>query len=103
MTEKIPAEIINHPLVLIDFYADWCEPCKILDPILDEVKKRMGHGFSVYKINIDRATSLAGHYSIKSVPVLMLFKNGEPVWRMNGFMLADELIQEFRKFSVHRN
>ena len=86
-------------LVLFDFYTDWCEPCKILDPILDDVKKRMGNDFSIHKINSDHSPALAEQYHIKSVPTLMLFRNGELLWRMAGFDTADKMEKIFRKFS----
>ena len=87
-------------LVLFDFYADWCGPCKILDPILEEVKKRLGENFSVHKINSDHSPVLAEHYNIRSVPTLMLFRNGELLWRMAGFDTADKLEKIIRRYTV---
>jgi thioredoxin 1 len=86
-------------LVLFDFYTDWCEPCKILDPILDEVKKRMGENFSIHKINSDHHSALAEQYHIKSVPTLMLFREGKLLWRMAGFDTADKLEKFIRQHS----
>jgi len=86
-------------LVLFDFYADWCEPCKILDPVLDEVKKRMGENFSIHKINSDHYPELAEQYHIRSVPTLMLFRDGKLLWRMAGFDTADKLEKIIREHS----
>jgi thioredoxin 1 len=86
-------------LVLFDFYADWCEPCKILDPILEEVKKRMGEDFSIQKINSDHSPELAEQYHIRSVPTLMLFGEGKLLWRMAGFDTADKLEKIFKEHS----
>ena len=92
------SEIINSSsTVLIDFYADWCEPCKWLNPILEDVKKELGTKISIHKIDIDQHEELKNEYSIMSVPVLMLFKNGKLLWRMNGFMVASGLIKKLEE------
>ena len=92
------SEIINSSTpVLIDFYADWCEPCKWLEPILDEVKNQMDDKITIHKIDIDKHEDLKKEYTIMSVPVLMLFKNGKLLWRMNGFMYAPDLIKKLRE------
>ena len=87
----------NGGLVLFDFYTDWCEPCKILDPILENVQQRMGSGLSIHKINSDNNPELAAQYNIKSVPTLMLFRDGKLLWRMAGFDTADKLEKIFRQ------
>lgn len=89
--------VITHPFVLVDFWAPWCEPCKMLDEILDELKNRMPELF-IHKVNVDDNIELADEHFIRSVPVLILFKNGIEVWRMNGFKLAVELETTIRKF-----
>jgi thioredoxin 1 len=89
--------IKKHPVVLVDFYADWCEPCKWLNPILDDLPSKLGETLFIQKINIDEHAPLSASYEIKSVPVLMLFVNGENVWRMNGFLYAKELAEIIRK------
>lgn len=85
--------------VLVDFYADWCEPCKWLDPILQEVSKQTGDQATILKIDIDQHPALKKEYLILSVPVLIIFKNGEPCWRMNGFKQAKELIDQLLVFA----
>lgn len=77
--------------VLVDFYADWCDPCKWLVPILDEVKKNINGKGEIIKVNIEKDVRLKNLYEIRSVPTLILFKNGKIEWRMNGFKTAPEL------------
>lgn len=81
-------------MVLVDFYADWCEPCKYLDEILREMAPGLPADVEILKLDVDRQTELAGFYGIRSVPTLMIFKNRELKWRMAGFKLAGELIAE---------
>ncbi len=85
--------------MLADFYADWCEPCKILDDILEEVKADLREKIFIQKIDVDKSTGFSEFYHVKSVPVLILFKNGKQVWRMNGFLTSNDLIKVFKKFS----
>jgi thioredoxin 1 len=83
--------------VLVDFYADWCEPCKMLDSILDDLGIRMQDELYILKADADASDYLKSQYGIMSVPVLMLFRDGHLVWRMNGFMLAHELEKKIRE------
>jgi thioredoxin 1 len=91
------AAAVSHPFVLVDFWAPWCEPCKMLDAILEELKIQMPELF-IYKVNVDDHAALAEWQHIKSVPVLILYKSGEEIWRMNGFKLAAELEETIRSF-----
>lgn len=84
--------------VLVDFYADWCEPCKWLEPVLDETQKLLGDEVEIVKLNIDQYPELKKQYHILSVPVLAVFKNGELLWRMNGFLYAKELSEKVKEF-----
>lgn len=77
--------------VLIDFYADWCAPCKMMAPILEDVKSRLGDGIKILKIDTERNQQLSGSLGIRSIPTLILFKNGEIVWRQSGVVPADQL------------
>lgn len=78
--------------VLVDFYATWCGPCQMLAPILEEVNLRLHDRLQVVKIDADRYPDLATTYQISALPTLILFKAGQPIDRMEGFMKADRLI-----------
>lgn len=90
----------QHRLLLIDFYADWCEPCKMLDEILAALEKDLPSGVVICKIDIDKNPALQKHYSIMSVPTLMIFKEGIMEWRMPGFELAQDLKKRLAAFLV---
>ena len=80
----------NRP-VLVDFYADWCQPCKMVSPILSEVKKSMGEKVRIIKIDVDKNPSIASKYNIRGVPTLMLFKNGQLKFNQAGVIPAEEI------------
>jgi thioredoxin 1 len=80
-------------LVLVDFYATWCGPCKALNPILQEVKKEVGEAVKIIKIDVDKNQNLAQKFQVRGVPTLILFKNANPVWRQSGVVSANDLKQ----------
>jgi thioredoxin 1 len=79
--------------VLVDFYADWCGPCKMLAPILKEVKDELGDTIRVIKIDVDKNQSLATKYQVRGVPTLLLFKKGKQLWRQSGVVPKKDLVQ----------
>ena len=87
-------ELINqNKPVLVDFTADWCGPCKTMVPILKEVKQELKDSVSIIKIDVDKNPSVAAKYQIRSVPTLMIFKQGKQVWQQSGVVQANKLIQ----------
>lgn len=93
-------ELINSKKpVLVDFFAEWCGPCKMMQPILKEVKSQLGEDATVLKIDIDKNPTVANAYSIQGVPTLIIFKEGQIKWRQSGVRQANELVSLVKKFT----
>ncbi|AWH85999.1 thioredoxin [Flavobacterium album] len=86
--------------VLVDFFATWCGPCKMLAPILKEVKDTLGDGIRIIKIDVDKNQALMSNpqFQVKGVPTLMLFQNGKMLWRQSGVMPKEEIIRTINSF-----
>jgi thioredoxin 1 len=80
----------EHP-VLVDFYADWCGPCKMMAPELEKFAGDMGDKVKVVKIDVDRHPALAQHYRVQGVPTLILFRQGKALWQQAGAMGSHQL------------
>ena len=92
-------DVINSgTLVLVDFYATWCQPCKMMHPVLEQVKGELGDRIRIIKIDVDKQSATANQYRIQSVPTLMLFRHGEVLWRTSGAMQRAELLATIDSF-----
>ncbi len=95
MSKSSFEDIINSEKpVLIDFYADWCGPCKAQTPILEELKSDMGEAIRIVKIDVDKNTAIAQKLQVQSIPTLMIFRKGELKWRSMGVHSLPQLKQQ---------
>jgi len=88
----------NQP-VLVDFYADWCGPCKMMSPVLVQLANKMGDKVKIIKVNVDNNQQAANAFQVQGVPTFILFKNGEIVWRQSGAMPINVLEQQILKYA----
>lgn len=87
-------DIINgEKPVLVDFYADWCGPCKMMNPILKDLKKKMGDAINIIKVDAEKNADAAIKYNVRGVPTLILFKDGQILWQQSGVVQANQLQQ----------
>ena len=83
---------------LVDFYATWCGPCKMMHPILEQLKAKMGDEVAIVKVDVDKNQDLSMQYRVQSVPTLIIFKDGEMKWRAAGVHSADDLERKLKEF-----
>ncbi|WP_430927900.1 thioredoxin [Polaribacter marinivivus] len=94
------SEIINQEKpVLVDFFAEWCGPCKMMSPILKEVKDVFQDKVSILKIDVDKNQAIAAKYQVRGVPTLIIYKEGKQVWRQSGVVQKNELVSILNRFS----
>ncbi len=96
--EKFNDVINSGQLVLVDFFATWCQPCKMMHSILEQVKSVLGNRIRIIKVDVDKNDITASQYRIQSVPTLMLFRNGEVLWRTSGVVEKTELLATLDPF-----
>ncbi len=96
--ENFESEVLKQKgLVLVDFFATWCGPCRMLGPVLEKISNSRAE-FDIAKIDIDQAQKLAYKYNIEVVPTMIIFKDGNPVNRMEGFLSENEIMNEMSKY-----
>ena len=86
--------------VLVDFFAEWCGPCKTMAPILKTVKVDLGDAVTIIKVDVDKNTQAAGMYAVQGVPTFILFKNGKVLWRQSGVIAKTVLVDVIKKHVV---
>ena len=90
-------ELINSDTpVLVDFWADWCGPCHMLAPVIKEVASDLSGKVKVIKIDVDKNQAIAGKYQIRSIPTMILSRNGNPVWRQSGVLTKEQILQSIK-------
>ena len=93
---NFPELLLGNKLIIVDFWATWCGPCRMLSPILDEVEEEMAGQISVVKVNVDDADEIAAQYRIMSIPTLLFFKNGQLVDKTVGAMPKAVLVEKIK-------
>lgn len=90
-------EIINHKgYALVDFWATWCQPCRMMAPVLESAEQQLGDKINFVKVDVDEQQQLAAEFDIMSIPTLVVFKDGKPVKRMSGYRPLDTFVEELK-------
>ena len=83
--------------ILVDFFADWCAPCKTMNPILKSIKSKLGDEIKILKINVDKNQAVADKFNVRGIPTFIIFKQNELKWRRSGIIEENKLIEELNK------
>ena len=95
------SELIHQDVpVLVDFFAEWCGPCKVLSPILKEVKDELGDQVKILKIDVDKNQGLVNKFQVRGVPTLILFQDGKQIWRHSGVVQKNDLVNIITQYYV---
>lgn len=100
LTDKNFQQQTGHQVLLVDFWASWCVPCRLMAPVLNEVATELNGGARIGKVNVEEYQELAAHFKVKNIPTLVLFKNGQEVDRFVGIKSKDFLLKEIEKASL---
>lgn len=92
MKDSFSNIIKSNTPVLVDFYADWCGPCKMLAPILKQVKDDLGNQVKIIKVDVDKNQELAAKFQVRGVPTMVLFKEGKQLWRQSGVLQKQQIV-----------
>lgn len=90
--------IASEKPVVVDFYATWCGPCKMMGPILDDLKGKVGEKAKIVKVDVDKNPGTAAQFAVRGVPTIMIFKGGELKWRQAGVVSSDHLAQVIAQY-----
>lgn len=97
LTEKNFKKKIEKGFVIVDFFANWCGPCRMMVPILEDVQKEMGDRVQIYKVDVDDSENLSRQFGIMSIPTIIFFKDGELVNKHIGLWMKDSMIEEINE------
>jgi thioredoxin 1 len=97
MKENLQSILNDSKPVLVDFFAEWCGPCKVQAPVLKEVKTDIGDSIRILKIDVDKSPAIAQQYQVSSIPTLILFRNGQPIWRQTGVASKQQLVNVIKQ------
>lgn len=97
LNEKNYKEKTEKGLVVVDFFANWCGPCRMMSPILEDVQKDMGEKVKIYKVDVDESENLARQFGIMSIPTILIYKNGEIVNKHIGLWMKDSMMEELNE------